>query len=156
MWAFVQCIAGYESNDNVLFYPAPDLNFGIGSVAPQSGVAPVTVVQSSLDEVLDRLGIPEVAVVKLDVEGAELGALQGLRRRLGSASAPAVIFEFADWAEARLPNQAAGDAQAFLLRLGYRLFLLGHNGTLGAPLGQPITSGFKMLVALPPQKRVDG
>jgi hypothetical protein len=37
--------------------------------------------------------------------------LQGTRL-LTSERPPVIIFEFADWAEARIPGQQAGDSQA--------------------------------------------
>lgn len=101
--------------------------------------APITATERTLDEVLDDVGI-----VKLDIEGAEFGALQGLSRR-----PPAIVFEFADWAETRIDGQAAGSAQEFLLSLGYRLFPLGRGGKLGARLERPTTNGSTMILALP-------
>ena len=57
--------------------------------------------------------------MKLDVEGSELGVLQGLKRRLTGSRPPKILFEFCDWAEERIAGQVPGAAQAFLHSLGY-------------------------------------
>ncbi|HSV47567.1 MAG TPA: FkbM family methyltransferase [Ramlibacter sp.] len=133
----------------VPFHQAPAHKFGMGSIGTQFGGSPILLQQLSLDTVMDDAGIEAVDVVKIDIEGAELGALQGLRRRLTSASPPVVVFEFVDWAEPQIAGQAPGDAQRFLLGLGYRLFRLGASGTVTDELSGPLTTGSTMIVALP-------
>jgi FkbM family methyltransferase len=146
----VQCLAGPIEHPEVSFYRAPTAKFGIGSMGPQFGASPVTLAQRPLDEVLDELAIDDINVVKLDIEGAEAGALRGLSRRLTSLRPPAIVFEFVDWAERRIDGQAAGSAQEFLLSLGYSLFQLGRGGKPGARLERPIVTGYTMILALPP------
>ena len=145
----VECLAGPVDDPAVSFYCAPDHKFGMGSVGPQFHAAPLTLRQRALDDVLDELGLDSVDIVKLDVEGAERGVLQGLVRRLTGPRPPAVVFEFADWAEARIPVQAPGDAQEFIMSLGYRVFVLAPGGAAGPVLDRPITGGTAMVLALP-------
>jgi FkbM family methyltransferase len=145
-----QCLAGAEADAGVPFYQAPPGSFGMGSVGPQFHATPVAIPQRALDDVLDDLGIAFVDRVKLDIEGAELGALQGLRRRLAGERPPVVLFEFNDWAEQRIAGQTPGDAQRLLLSLGYRLFALARQGRRGRQLEQPMTEGGAMLFAIPP------
>jgi FkbM family methyltransferase len=145
----IDCLAGPIDDPQVSFYRAPTVKFGMGSVGPQFGAEPVTLTQRPLDVVLDELAIDNVDVVKLDIEGAEFGALQGLSRRLTSLRPPAIVFEFVDWAETRIAGQAAGSAQQFLLSLGYRLFRLACGGRPGERLGRPVTVGSTMILALP-------
>jgi FkbM family methyltransferase len=145
----VQCFAGSTDAAPVSFYRAPKAKFGMGSSGPQFCADSITLIQRSIDAVLDELAIDEIDVVKLDIEGAELGALQGLSQRLTSPRAPALVFEFADWAENRINGQAAGGAQQFLLSLDYDLFPLGSRGKLGARLERPVVTGFAMILALP-------
>ncbi len=147
--AIVQCVAGPVVEPEVPFYRAPTDKFGMGSIGPQFGASPTTLRQRTLDEVLDELAIDDVDVVKLDIEGAEVGALQGLSRRLTSLRRPTIVFEFADWAETRIDGQAAGSAQQFLLSLGYRLFRLTRGGRPGERLERPVTVGSAMIMALP-------
>jgi hypothetical protein len=121
----------------------------MGSIGRQFDQSPLALKQLALDDVLDELGLEDVEVVKLDVEGAELGALRGLLRRCRGGGPPSIIFEFCDWAEARIPGQTPGDAQALLLSLGYRLFHLGAKGKLGAAIKHPLSTGSAMIVGLP-------
>ena len=109
-------------------------NSAWGPLVPQFGAEPVILAQRPLDAILDELAIERVDVVKLDIEGAEVGALQGLIRRLTSGGPPVIVFEFADWAETRIAGQTAGSAQEFLFSLGYSLFRLVRGGGPGERL----------------------
>ena len=122
----------------------------MGSIGPQFDAEPMILKQRTLDDVLDERGIDDIDVAKLDIEGAELGALQGLKRRLIGAKPPVIVFEFNDWAESRIAGQSAGDAQAFLLSIGYRLFRLARGGATGAAMECPLTAGSAMILAFPP------
>jgi FkbM family methyltransferase len=146
----IDCLAGPVANSVVPFYRAPAHSFGMGSIGPQFGTPPVTLRQRPLDDVLDELAIDDVDIVKLDVEGSELGVLRGFSRRLKGARPPAIVFEFADWAEARVAGQSPGDAQAHLLSIGYRLFRLVRGGAPGAALEAPLRTGGAMILAMPP------
>jgi FkbM family methyltransferase len=145
----VHCLAGPIDDPGVSFYRAPASKFGMGSIGPQFGASPTKLPQRPLDQVLDELAIDDIDVVKLDIEGAELGAMQGLSRRLTSLRPPVIVFEFADWAETRIAEQAAGSAQEFLLLLGYTLSRLARGGKAGERLARPVTVGSAMIVALP-------
>ena len=143
----IECLAGEAERGEVAFYRAPAEKFGMGSIGPQFGAAPIALPQRTLDGVLDELGIETVDVVKLDIEGAELGDLRGLARRL-AAPRPTIVFEFSDWAEQRIPGQTPGEAQALLMSLGYRLYPL-PRGAGDTPLETPLTAGGAMLLAIP-------
>ena len=145
----VNRLAGPVGKPHVPFYRAPTQKFGMGSIGPQFSIEPVLLEQRQLDAILDELAIEQVDIVKLDIEGAEFGALQGLSRRLTSRHPPAIVFEFADWAETRIDGQAAGSAQEFLLSLGYRLFRLARAGRAGEQFERPVTTGSTMILALP-------
>jgi FkbM family methyltransferase len=150
----VDCLAGPVDDLHVSFYRAPTAKFGMGSIGPQFGAEPVILAQRPLDAILDELAIERVDVVKLDIEGAEVGALQGLIRRLTSGGPPVIVFEFADWAETRIAGQTAGSAQEFLFSLGYSLFRLVRGGGPGERLTRPLTTGSTMILALPPVRSV--
>lgn len=143
----VECLAGPCSKDAVQFYTAPVSRFGMGSVGRQFDLPPMHLQQLTLDQCLDRMGIDYVDVIKLDVEGAELGVLQGLSRRLTNSHPPAIVFEFNDWAERRIEGQSVGAAQLYLRSLGFQMFKLGPEGDLGPALDQPICEGGAMLLA---------
>ncbi len=141
-------LAGPCSKDEVQFYSAPVDKFGMGSVGPQFSIRPIFLKQVALDEYLDGIGIDRVDVIKIDVEGAELGVLQGISRRLTGSSSPTLIFEFSDWAEQRIEGQVPGAAQAYLRSLGYHTYQLGWRGTIGAPLDRVLCTGGTMLLSM--------
>ncbi len=145
--SIVHCLAGPIDDARVSFYRAPAAKFGMGSIGPQFGASPVKLTQRPLDDVLDELAIGEVDVIKLDIEGAEFGALQGLSRRLASVPAPTIVFEFVDWAETRVEGQVAGGHNNFCCRSvtgcsGWRAAADQANGS-SAP------TGYAMILALP-------
>jgi FkbM family methyltransferase len=144
----VEALVGAEELASVPFYQAPESSFGMGSLGPQFHAAPTYIAQRRLDEILDSLGCDAIDVVKLDIEGAEAGALKGMSRHLAGARRPFVIFEFLDWAETRIAGQAAGDAQRFLRSLGYDLWRLDTRTGL-KPLADPIETGGAMICAVP-------
>ena len=124
----------------------------MGSLGPQFRTRPIILEQRSLDAILASMNIQQIDVIKMDVEGAERSVLQGAQRLLACERPPTIIFEFIDWAEARIPHQQPGDAQALLFASGYRLFRLERDGWLDKELLTPMRSGSGMLVAIPPQR----
>lgn len=145
-----ECLAGPGFDPAVPFFRAPENKFGMGSIGPQFGDATICLPQRRLDDILDECDVEEIDVVKIDIEGAEVGALKGLQRRLGGHRKPVIIFEFADWAESRIAQQEPGDAQRFLAELGYRVFEV-HRGSL-QPRVAVRTAGAAMLLAIPPER----
>lgn len=143
----VECLAGPCSKEAVWFYTAPLSKFGMGSIGPQFDLPPLLLKQVALDQLLDDMGIDHIDVMKLDVEGSELGVLQGLTRRLTGSRSLKVLFEFNDWAEERIEGQVPGATQAFLHSLGYRTFQLGRRGETVAPVDQPLSTGSAMLLS---------
>ena len=55
------------------------------------------------------------------MEGHELGVFKGAAKLLAQNPAPLIVFEFNDWAENREDGTKAGDAQRYLLSMGYQL-----------------------------------
>ena len=79
----MSCVAG-PTHGQVPFYQAPDDQFGMGSLGPQFNSAPVMLEQRSLDTILTAMNISRIDVIKIDVEGAELGVLRGAEGLLAS------------------------------------------------------------------------
>lgn len=90
------------------------------------------------DEVLQELGISQIAAIKIDVEGAELEVLHGLSETLSELQPP-VIFEMLpnfegpdrvpiDKATAARRNDAAKDIFAALQELGFRIHQIDERG----------------------------
>jgi len=60
-----------------------------------------------------------------------------------------IIFEFCDWAEARVQAGEAGDAQRVLRGYGYHIWRLSDFACgRGRPLRDVLVSGYEMLVAV--------
>jgi len=143
-------VAASNTITEIPFYEAPKEKYGMGSLGAQFGAKPVFIPGLPMDSVLADQQIEHVDVIKIDVEGFELFVFQGLQNLLRKANSPLIVFEFCDWAEARLPGGKAGDAQQFLMDTGYSIWLLEDFVGRRAPLSQPVTAGFHTIVA---QKR---
>jgi FkbM family methyltransferase len=133
-----------ENRKHVPFYVAPADHFGMGALVPQFHVEPCAVSTRTLDDIVAEKGLSRATVLKVDVEGHEVAVFRGGQRFLTSSPSPAVVFEFCDWAEQRFTH--AGQAQEFLMNLGYRIRRIADYER-GAPLETPITRGSAMLVA---------
>jgi FkbM family methyltransferase len=97
----------------------------LNRLAPQGAVAStsmgIQVVVQTLDEILDG-SLP--ALIKIDVEGAELNVLRGARHLL-TTDAPVVLFEHCGHGNSFGVTPA--DVRSFLAEVGYRIYLLdGH------------------------------
>ena len=99
----------------------------------------ITRIQARIgDEVLRELGVEGIAVIKIDVEGAELSVMLGLRETLRTRH-PAIIFEVLPnffghdrvmhCADICVKNQANANAiYEFLINLGYSIFQISDDG----------------------------
>jgi FkbM family methyltransferase len=134
-----------QAHDGVPFYAAPASHFGMGALAPQFDAEPCLVNTRPLDDVVADAGLPFVRVLKVDVEGHEIAVFRGARNLLERTPYPVIVFEFCDWAERRFAKP--GQAQDFLMYLGYRIWPLRDYRTGNGPLRAPLTSGSAMLVA---------
>ncbi len=99
------------------------------------------------DDLIDSLAIDRMDLVKIDVEGAELSALQGMRKSLGKFK-PYVLLEMNE-----ITFKAAGYELAtvvdFFKELNYSIFKIGRDGIL-QPLRSP--SGVNNCVFVPTDK----
>ncbi len=77
----------------------------------------------TLDELVDRVGLDRIDLIKIDVEGAEPLVLAGAARVL-TRLRPAVIFECNAHINAGGQIGAAGEAWTILASAGYRFFRL--------------------------------
>jgi FkbM family methyltransferase len=102
-----------------------------GEIWPPNGptngarrVQPVPAVR--IDDVLERLGLEAVDVLKMDVEGYELEVLDGLSRTLEKAPPPWVVFESNGPALGR-QGRTIRELKEALVALGYSLFLIDRK-----------------------------
>jgi FkbM family methyltransferase len=146
----IQCAVLDRNGPNVPFYEAPVSHFGMGALAAQFGTRPIAVPARTLDDILADEGIRCVGVLKVDVEGYEAAVFRGAQRLLVGSTDPLVVFEFCDWAEARVSGGQVGDAQRVLCDAGYRIWRLRDfiKRKRPKPLEKVITKGYEMLVAV--------
>jgi FkbM family methyltransferase len=137
-----------KSGETALFFDAPMEKFGMGSLTSRFGNFGSAVNTLSLDDAAASLGISQVDVIKVDVEGHELGVFEGAMKLLHHPKPPVIIFEFNDWAENRPhDNTKAGDAQRFLALQGYSIQKLDAYFAEGPKSGPIIESGSTELIA---------
>lgn len=97
--------------DRAHLVPGPAENSGMGKIRLARGGA-ISVV--TIDDMLDRLGDPDVTLIKVDVEGMELDVLYGAEELLERPSLqPHLFLEAKD-------DEAFGRLAGFLVPLGYR------------------------------------
>jgi FkbM family methyltransferase len=131
----------------VSFYEPPIEKFGMGSIAPQFHADPIYVKTTTLDTIIAHKNITKVDLIKVDVEGYEAAVFRGGQHLLGHPQAPKILFEFLDWAESRVPDAEAGDAQKVLLDFGYKIWRLQDYLRNKEPLDSILVEGSDMLVA---------
>ena len=91
---------------------------GVPGVAP-SNLPSETVPAVRVSEWLLREGIARLDFVKIDVEGAEIDALHGLREHLETDEAPPILYE-SNYYRLWHYGQSPASLRAALERLGYR------------------------------------
>lgn len=84
----------------------------------------------ALDDLLDEHGIGAVDLVKMDIEGAEAPALQGMRRGLESERYRRLLIELHPEALPAFGTTAA-DLVALILASGYRGYTVDHSLAAG-------------------------
>ncbi|WP_424099159.1 FkbM family methyltransferase [Moorena producens] len=135
-------------NAVVDFYEPPSDHFGMGSIARQFHRDPIHIKTKTVDTLLAEKSINSVSVMKVDVEGYEAAVFRGSQSLLHSSHPPIILFEFCDWAEARVPEAKVGDAQRVLTEAGYQIWRLSSFMSGGKPLNKILDSGSEMLVGV--------
>ena len=114
-----------EESSKALLYLG-DGDSGLSSLRPLPGAETTTVTQARFDDISEGWG--RANVVKIDVEGAELGVLKGMVRTLRE-QAPDLVVEVTD--EYLKPLGGSSVAlQSFLQQLGYSMFWISDDGGL--------------------------
>ncbi len=120
-----QCAVGETDGTDIAFFVDP-LQSGYSSLARSEGVQEIRVPLRTLDTVL---GDSDVDVIKIDIEGGELGALRGAAKVLAMRR-PTIMFESAPGAGARL-GYSTNSLWSFLDESGYVVVApnrLAHDG----------------------------
>jgi len=120
-----QCAVGESDGTDIAFFVNPS-HSGYSSLAKGKGLQEIRVPLRTLDTVLSG---NDIDVIKIDIEGGELGALRGAVTVL-SEHRPTVMFESAPGCGARL-GYSTTDLWRFLDEIGYVVIApnrLAHDG----------------------------
>jgi FkbM family methyltransferase len=90
---------------------------------PEEGTIEVDALPVS--ELLERAGWDSVDIVKMDIEGSEVAALQGMRPLFDRGLRPAMVLE-SNWSMLEHMGRSVGDLRALLFSLGYEVLLIDH------------------------------
>lgn len=144
-----RCAVGSESGTANLYVVDGECDWGNSLRAPvlSEPTYQLRVEVRTVDEVLQSLGISTVDFIKLDVEGAELAALQGAARLLRGPSRPAILVEVQDLRTEPWGYRARAIVE-FLANFNYRWFALAPDSSL-RPISIAFDSYDANLVALP-------
>jgi len=121
-------LGGASGAVDLILHPCD--NFGASSLRAdtQAGHRPRAPVEvTTLDDYLERAGVPRVDVVKLDVEGAELDVIDGASRTLAANPDILLVVEFLR-ENARRFDRDVEDLESRLRELGFLLFTLTPSG----------------------------
>lgn len=104
-------------------------NRGVSRMAGSKDVADFFSPLVALDEALDDLGVRQVRLVKMDIEGAEVDALLGMRPGLGSHRYQYVLVEIHPSLLASRGSSPTAALQP-LTDAGYRLWSIDHSSAI--------------------------
>ena len=104
----------------------------------------------SLDEILGREKLRGVDILKMDVEGGELFALQGMIRTLETFH-PLLLLEMSDPA-AISQNSSSAEVWNFLAGLGYRFYAFDESTGLPVPAIRKLAYAGENLIAVHPAR----
>jgi FkbM family methyltransferase len=85
--------------------------------------ATIPVPAVAIDALIAEMGLHNVDLIKMDIEGSEVAALQGMSGLLSGPNAPPLIFE-SNAHTLRLRGQAPGDLVRLLAQYGYSVYQL--------------------------------
>lgn len=136
----------WNKDDVLLNFFAPVELFGKGSVSPVFTNVAESVKSITIDTLISQLGITNVHVIKIDIEGYEYFAFKGAENLLRQDNAPDILFEFLDGSEDMVEGINAGDAQKLLLSFGYKLYSIEKKSKFSR-IDVPCQKGEKMILA---------
>jgi FkbM family methyltransferase len=134
-----------RDEDEIAFYEAPIEHFGMGSLGVQFTADAVSVKTCTIDTVVKAHDLGQIHFIKADVEGFEIKVFEGASEVLKGN--PLIMFEFCDWAEARVLDRKVGAAQELLKDYGYQVWRLDDWINRQAPLKETLRVGFETLIA---------
>ena len=88
-----------DKDDSTVNFYSPDEKYGKGSMAPVFEKNAQSVETITLTKLIGGINLPDIGLIKVDVEGFEYFVFKGGCVPLEKESAPDILFEFVDWAE---------------------------------------------------------
>lgn len=131
-------------------FGSDESNRGLGSLHGDPLKDPILgeVDVATLDEVLERLGVDRLDILKVDIEGGELACLKGGLESL-QRFRPIVIVEVQEHS-ARTAGHRGRDILELLRPLGYDFYRLEARGAL-VPLSAEALGPYQDVVCIPPK-----
>lgn len=127
---------------------AQEENLGLGTLyGGNSEAIPLQIIELiTLDSYLKQYPVPQVDIIKIDIEGAELPCLKGSENTL-KYHKPLLIIEIQEQSSAAA-GYSETDILDYLSPLGYTFQVIGRNGDLH-PLDTRKLSGYQNVVCMP-------
>jgi FkbM family methyltransferase len=107
-------------------YREAEDNWGISSVVGAQNGSSFKVAARPLDAILDDLGVGTVDLLKMDIEGAELLALRGAGRGLGTGRYQRILLELHP-EHLRALGSSAAEVLRYLESFGYTSWAIDHS-----------------------------
>jgi len=106
-----------DSQGTAKFFLNKANNSGASSLnqSPDSGEV-VEVSLTTYDQFADQEGLPTPSLIKIDVEGAEMKVLRGMKALLSRRAPPPIILEVSEWS---LKQMGSSKDELFELMMGY-------------------------------------
>ena len=119
-------VAAGEGFQPFAAFRAEDGNWGSSHAVAPGAHTDMVCATLGLDVVLDRCGVGQVRLVKIDVEGGEAGVLAGMRAGLAAGRYRYVMLECHPGLLAAR-GESAGECVSVLLAAGYRAWSVAHS-----------------------------
>ncbi len=132
-----------NKNEAVKLYHTEDNNAGMHTLNAQNNIYE-TVQQIILDEWVTQQNIGAINYIKMDIEGAEMQALQGMQHIL-TTQKPTLLIEIANEHLSRFNTNSAA-IHAFLQQFGYVAKKINPDKTLTLLTEQEFNLDFEMVV----------
>jgi FkbM family methyltransferase len=134
-----------DKNGSVDIYLSRHDNLGMSSIFHHSSESGVSerVETISLDDYAEMKGLQRISLIKIDIEGAEMLALRGMRKVIEKFR-PRILIELKEETVAGSEYQVK-DIIDFLINAAYEIFIINEQGNITNELNQQSKDYFNFL-----------